>query len=126
MSTGWKVANINDIGPVKDSWSAGWHSIRHFFGIEGFGINAASKNAGDSITPEHDEAGDGQQEVFIVLEGEAEFTLDGKTQKANKFDVVFIEPQVRRSAKALATPTTVLVVGGTPGKAYKVGNWEKV
>lgn len=123
---GWKIANIQDIGPVKDSWSADWHSVRHYFGITGFGINAATKNAGDSITPEHDEAGDGQQEVFVVLEGNAEFTLDGKKVIAKKQDIIFAEPKVRRSAKALASPTTVLIIGGAPGKPYKVGDWEKV
>ncbi len=126
MIKGWKVANISDIGPVKDSWPADWHSIRHFFGIEGFGINAATKKAGDSITPEHDEAGGGQQEVFVVMQGKAEFTLDGAVVTAGKFDIVYIDPHVRRSAKALETPTTVLIVGGTPGKAYKIGKWEKV
>lgn len=124
MSRGWKVANITDIGPVKDSWSAGWHSIRHHFGIEGFGVNASTKNAGDQITPEHDEA-DGQQEIFVVLKGRAEFTLDGEKQTVGELDVVFAEPQVKRSAKALEDNTVVLVVGGTPGKAYQVGQWEK-
>ncbi len=125
MSKGWKVANINDVGPVKDSWPAGWHSVRHFFGIEGFGVNASTKNAGDQITPEHDEA-DGQQEIFVVMDGKAEFKLDGETIIANKFDIIFAEPQVKRSAKAIADNTVVLVVGGTPGKAYKVSKWEKV
>jgi hypothetical protein len=32
---------------------------------------------------------------------------------------------VRRKFEATESPTTLIVVGGTPGKAYEVGDWEK-
>jgi uncharacterized cupin superfamily protein len=124
-SKGWKVANINNVPPFKASWSKGWHSIRHHFGITGFGVNAATRAKGESITPEHDEVETGQQELFIVIDGKAEFILDGKKTTLSKGDMIAIEPEVKRQATALTTPTVVLTVGGTPGKAYEIGPWEK-
>jgi hypothetical protein len=38
---------------------------------------------------------------------------------------VAVEGPVRRKFEATESPTTLIVVGGTPGKAYEVGDWEK-
>src|SRR5438309_536656 len=49
QGTGWQVAQIDEIPPVKPDWPATWKSVRHFFGIEGFGINAVTKDAGNVL-----------------------------------------------------------------------------
>jgi hypothetical protein len=36
-----------------------------------------------------------------------------------------VEGPTPRKFEAMASPTTVIVVGGTPGRAYEVGRWEK-
>lgn len=123
-SQGWKVANVNDIPPIKTSWGKGWHSIRHYFDITGFGVNAAAGNKGESLISKHDEMESGQQELFVVLEGKAEFVLDGEKLVVTKGILVAIEPNVKRQATALVSPTTVMAVGGTPGKAYELQSWE--
>jgi len=33
--------------------------------------------------------------------------------------LLFVEPQVVREGVALETPTTMLVIGGVPGRAYE-------
>ena len=53
--TGWKAADINEIPPVKPDWPATWKSVRHYFGISAFGVNAVTKDAGNVLIPEHDE-----------------------------------------------------------------------
>ncbi len=125
-SKGWQTADIHDIPPIKESWGKSWHSIRHYFGISGFGVNAATKNKGESLTPEHDETKSGQQELFIVTEGKAEFCVAGKSFVGMPGCLVFVEPHIRRSAKAVDSPTSLLMIGGAPGQAYKIGAWEKV
>lgn len=124
MSKGWKVADVHDIPPIKASWSKGWHSIRHFFGITGFGVNGVTRNKGEILTPEHDEMKSGQQELFVVLEGKAEFVLDGEKSVATEGMLVAIEPSIKRQATALVSPTTIIAVGGAPGKAYEIQSWE--
>jgi hypothetical protein len=39
--------------------------------------------------------------------------------------MVSVGPAVTRKLEATASPTTLVVVGATPGKAYEIGDWEK-
>ena len=110
---------------MKPDWPATWKSVRHRFGITAFGINGVSKDAGEVLVPEHDETASGQQEVVFVFEGEALVTVDGEEHRAAAGTIMAFEPEVRRKIAAAASPTTLLLVGGTPGKAYDVGAWEK-
>ena len=43
--TGWGIEDVDRIPPVKPDWPATWKSVRHHFGITGFGINAVTKDA---------------------------------------------------------------------------------
>lgn len=122
---GWKVAGLDEIPPVKPDWPATWKSVRHHFGITAFGINAVSKDAGEVLIPEHDEAGSGQQEIFFVHEGEAVVTLDGEQLRAPAGSFIAVEPATKRKLEAGASPTTVIAVGAPVGKAYEVADWEK-
>jgi uncharacterized cupin superfamily protein len=123
--TGWQSASLHEIPPVKPDWPATWKSVRHHFGITAFGINAVSKDAGNVLVPEHDETASGQQEIFFVHEGEAVATLDGEELRAPAGTFVAVEPGTRRKFEAAASPTTIVVVGSCPGRAYEVGAWEQ-
>lgn len=121
---GWKVELVDDVPPVKSDWPDTWKSIRHHFGITAFGINAVTKDAGNVLIPEHDESGSGQQEVYFVHRGEVVVTADGQATTVPAGGVIALEPGVRRKIESAATPTTLLVVGATPGQAFEVGGWE--
>jgi mannose-6-phosphate isomerase-like protein (cupin superfamily) len=125
QGTGWKVAVIDDIPPVKEDWPATWKSVRHHFGITAFGINAVTKDEGNVLIPEHDETASGQQEVYFVHAGEALATLEGQQVHVAAGTAVACEPEAKRKFEAAASPTTLIVIGGTPGRAYEVGPWEK-
>jgi mannose-6-phosphate isomerase-like protein (cupin superfamily) len=122
---GWGVETVKDIPPVKSDWPATWKSIRHHFGITAFGINGVSKDAGNVLIPEHDENESGQQEVFIVLEGEALATFDGEQVKVGAGQIAAVEPTTKRKFEAAASPTTLVVIGAPVGRAYEVGPWEQ-
>src|SRR5206468_3901128 len=106
-------------------WPASWKSVRAYFGIEGFGINAATKDAGEVLIPEHDESASGQQELFFVHEGEVTATVGGEEFTAPAGTFVAVEPLTKRQFVAAASPTTILVVGAPAGRAYEIGAWEK-
>lgn len=94
--------------------------VRRHFGITSFGINAFS--GGETLIREHDEDGFGasrQEELYVVLNGAATFTVDGEEVKAPAGTLVFVRPEAKRSAVATEDGTTVLVIGGTPGKAFE-------
>lgn len=123
MKQGWKIEHINDVPPMKDTFSKGWKSIRWHMGIESFGVNGVTKSKGEWLTPVHDEKDGNQDELFIVMEGEAEFELAGKKVKAPAGTLIAIKPPVRRGALALKTPTTLLIIGAPIGAVYEPPDW---
>ena len=119
------IEHVDEVPPVKPDWPATWKSVRHHFNITAFGINAVTKEAGKVLIPEHDETESGQQEIYFVHKGEVTVTLNGEQMTAPEGAVVAVEPATRRKFEAAATPTTLLVMGGTPGRAYEIGEWEQ-
>ena len=123
-SRGWGISEVDEIPPVKPYWPATWKSVRAHFGITAFGINAVTKDAGKVLIPEHHEQESGQEEVYFVHRGSVQVALDGEVHEAPQGAVIAVGPKVTRKLEATASPTTLLVIGGTPGRAYQVGEWE--
>jgi len=96
--------------------------VRRRLGITAFGISAFRAPAGVDVIREHDETllGEaGQEEVYLVLEGAATFEIDGEVVEAPTGAMVQVQPTAKRKATATEDGTAILVVGGTPGKAYE-------
>jgi hypothetical protein len=122
-SMSYAIARLEEIEETTDG-RCPWRGVRHHFGIASFGVNAwTSKEAGDRIINEHDEAEE-QEELYLVQSGRARFELDGDTVEAPAGTFVYAEPGVKRTAFAEEAGTTIIVVGGTPGQAYEVSGWE--
>jgi tetratricopeptide (TPR) repeat protein len=120
----WRAERIGDIDEISDG-RAPWRAVRHHFGIASFGVNAfTGKAAGDRLINEHDEADDAQEELYLVHSGRARFELDGETLDAPAGTLVFVEPGIKRTAFAEEPGTTLLAVGGVPGKAYETHGYD--
>jgi tetratricopeptide (TPR) repeat protein len=103
--------------------------VRIPLGIDAFGVNAyGAREAGGRLIEEHDELGAGagrHEELYVVLTGRAGFTVAGEEVDAPAGTLVFVrDPATRRAAVAREPDTTVLVVGGTAGKAFEPSPWE--
>jgi Tetratricopeptide repeat len=127
---GYQVTRLSELERLPAFGEDGvWRPVRHHFGIEAFGINAyTADRAGDGVIEEHTEGGDGaggHQELYVVLTGAARFTIGEDEIEAPAGTFVYLsDPTLRRGAVASAPDTTVLAVGGEPGKAYEVSPWE--
>ena len=111
----WKVARIEDIERRGRDIP-----VREHLGIQSFGMNAYKPGDDGTLIGEHDEAGSGQEELYIVLDGHATFEVDGETVDAPTGTFVFVPPEARRKATG---DGTVLALGGTPGEAYEAIDW---
>ena len=122
---GYAVAHLDEIEELSDG-RCPWRPVRHHFGITSFGVNAwTGRNAGDRIINEHDESeGDSDEELYLVQRGRATFELDGERVDAPAGTFVFARPGVKRTAFAEEPGTTIVALGGTPGKAYEPFGWE--
>jgi tetratricopeptide (TPR) repeat protein len=96
--------------------------VRRRLDITSFGIQAFSAPRGVDVIREHDETllGEaGQEELYIVMTGAATFEIDGESVEAPSGSFVYVQPTAKRKATATDDGTTILAVGGTPGKAYE-------
>ncbi len=130
----WTTARLDEIpslGVASDSsywrpWARDpsygrkWHSIRHYFGIEGFGVNGYEAAAGEELVVPHDETGfGGQEELYLIHRGRARFVCDGEEVEVGEGELLYVRSEVRREATALATPTIIVMVGGIRGAPYR-------
>ena len=111
----WHVARLDDIERRERDIP-----VREHLGIHAFGINAYTPSEDGTLISEHDESGSGQEELYLVLDGNAIFEVDGDTFDAPAGTFVFVGPESRRKATG---DGTVLAVGGTPGEAYQGIDW---
>ena len=98
--------------------------LRRTLDIGAFGAGAMYQaKAGEDVVGEHDELGpgaDGHEELYVVVQGSATFTLDGDEVDAPHGTVIFVQPGATRKAIATSDETIVLAVGGRRGKAYRL------
>ena len=111
----WKVARLDDIERRGRDIP-----VREHMGIRGFGVNAFTPGDDGRLVGEHDEAASGQEELYIVVDGNATFEIDGDTVDAPAGTFLFVPPESRRKATG---DGTVLVLGATPGEAYQAIDW---
>ena len=122
---GHAVAHVDDIDELVDA-SCLYRPVRHHFGITSFGATVWTGRAvGDLIVNEHDE-GDptADEELFLVLRGHAVFELEGDRVDAPAGTFVFAPPRTLRRAFAEEAGTVIMLIEGTPGKAYEPRGWE--
>ncbi len=94
--------------------------VREHLGIHAFGVNAYTPGEDGTLINDHDESGSGQEELYIVLDGNATFEVDGETVEAPAGTLVSVRPESRRKATG---DGTVLALGATPGEAYRALDW---
>jgi tetratricopeptide (TPR) repeat protein len=125
-----RVTTIDTAETITAPGQPRWRILRAALGVEAFGVNAwTATEAGQAVIGEHDELGDGagrHEELYLVVDGHAVFTVDGVEIEAPRGTLVFVkDPSSRRAAVAREAGTTVLVVGGATGEPYSVSAWER-
>lgn len=93
--------------------------VRHGLGLTAFGAQAFDFPPG-AAGPAHDEAGTGQEELYVGLSGAGWLEVDGERVELGPRVVVSVPAGTRRQIVAGPEGVSVLVVGGVPGRAYEV------
>ena len=97
-----------------------WRPLRKQLGTSAFGVNGYTADAGGEVIEDHDElsaGAAGHEELYLVIQGAATFTVGGEEVTAPQGTMVVVPPGTRRGATATEDGTTVLVIGGVPGAA---------
>jgi hypothetical protein len=111
----WRVARLDEIERRGRDLP-----VREHLGIQAFGINAFTPDEEGLLINEHDEAGSGQEELYLVLDGNAVFEVDGETVDAPAGTFVFVQPEAKRKATGEGT---ILALGATRGEPYQAIDW---
>ena len=128
VEKGYVFAKLDELEPAPlvapDATDDGRRrfNVRHRFDITSFGVQAYTAPSGIDVINAHDEMllGEaGQEELYVVLQGAATFEIDGESIEAPEGSLIHVRPTAMRKATAKDDGTTILVVGGTPGKAYE-------
>jgi quercetin dioxygenase-like cupin family protein len=121
MPKGYQVTRIDQIPEGEPDW----RTVRIHFGIQSFGVNAYTARQEGGIVGEHDESDTQHEELYYVSKGSATFTVDDETVEAPAGTFVYVpDPASVRSAVAHEAGTTILCLGGAPGEAFSVSEWE--
>lgn len=122
--TAYGVVALGDALAEADD-DRGFVRLREDLDVGAFGVSATfQRKAGEVLVQEHDEAGPGadrHEELFVVVQGSATFTVAGTDVEAPQGTAIFVrDPDAKRKAIATADDTIVLAVGGRRGEAYRL------
>ncbi len=87
-------------------------------GVTAWGMNVLRLPAGWTGYPEHDHAKDGQEEVYVVIEGSATLTAGGESWSLTPGTLARVGPRQGRKIVPGERGVTILALGGVPGKAF--------
>jgi mannose-6-phosphate isomerase-like protein (cupin superfamily) len=113
----WIVRRIDE---MERAFGGALVRVRAELGVTAFGLQVAElpPDSGD-LAPEHDHGHDGQEEVYLLLDGSGEVVLDSTPVALDRETFVRIGPQVRRRLRSGPQGARVLMIGAAPGRVYK-------
>jgi quercetin dioxygenase-like cupin family protein len=88
-------------------------------GIRSFGMQVLDFPAGFPDYPEHDHSDDGQEEVYVLLRGSAEFQIDGERIAVGTGQLVRIAPTATRKLVPGPDGMRVLAIGCAGDRPYE-------
>ncbi len=119
MADGYTIKHRDEFEAMEGSGDSTWRLARKALSTSAFGFNLVEIAPGGQI-PEHDEAGSGQVELYVILEGEATLRIAGEDHPAPAGTFASIEPPASRTILNRSdAPVTALLIGVHPEGEYE-------
>jgi uncharacterized cupin superfamily protein len=106
---GFTIVHIDDFERPFPKWALARKSL----GLQSFGMNVVELPPGETI-PEHTEVESDQEEVFIVLSGDATMVIDGVEHPAPAGTFTRLDPEPTRTVVNRSETDTVLLIVSAP------------
>ncbi len=119
----YTAKHIND---MEAAYGGGFIKARAELGVTSFGMQIIRMPAGYDGYPEHDHSEDGQEEVYLALDGSGWIDIDGERVDLEKDVLVRIASGTKRKVHSGPEGLKMLVLGGCPGKAYEVAAFSEL
>ena len=118
VADGFSVKHLDDF-----ETNGRWSLVRRGLDVSSFGLNVVEIEQGYSI-PEHNELERDQEEVFIVLDGDAVIVIDGEDHPAPAGTFVRVAPPLMRTVRNDGEqPVTLLIVSAPTTSGYQDMGW---
>jgi quercetin dioxygenase-like cupin family protein len=123
MAEGYTIKRIDEFEEMEGSGGATWRLARKTLGAESFGFNVVDIEAGGQI-PAHDHTGDNQEEVFIILDGQAKIVAGDEEHDAPAGTFCRFAPEVNRTIKNESdAKVRALLIGVPVDSGYQGMGW---
>jgi uncharacterized cupin superfamily protein len=110
---------VKKIDEMEAVYLGAFKRARAELGVESFGMAIIDLPPNFENYPEHDHAGDGQEEVFIALRGDGEIEIDGERFPLDADHVARVASGTKRKVWPGADGLRLLAIGGIPGQVYE-------
>jgi mannose-6-phosphate isomerase-like protein (cupin superfamily) len=108
------------IDDMEAGFGGGFVKARAELGVTAFGFQVIQLPPDYTDYPEHDHAESGQEEVFMAVGGSGWIDIEGERVDLDGDTLVRVGPATKRKVHAGPDGLRMLVIGGTPGEAYKI------
>lgn len=115
------LGKIQDIPPYAGEHAVDgirFRAVRELMGVSSFGINVMELDPHCEGYPEHDHHKDGQEELYLILQGRVQLRVDDEIHELEQGSMVRVGPALRRQFITQNHGVTILALGATPGQAY--------
>ena len=116
------VKRLDEVEPYRGPGElAGieFRAVGRALGVTAWGMNVLKLAPGTKTYPTHDHSDDGQEEVYLLLEGSATLRAGDRDLRLERGQIVRVPPGVTRTWEPGEKGATILAVGATPGKPYE-------
>jgi len=108
------------IKDMQAGFGGGFIKARAELGVTSFGMQVIAMPPEYGEYPHHDHSHDGQEEVYVALDGSGWIDIEGERVDFDHETLVRIAADVKRKVHAGPEGLRMLVIGGCPGEAYKI------
>jgi glyoxylate utilization-related uncharacterized protein len=95
---------------------------RHGLGVSSFGLQVIEMPPNVDQYPEHDHAEEGQEEVYIVIDGAMTLKAGDEEHEMTAISFARVGPGEKRKLVTRDQGVRVIALGGVPGKAYEISS----
>jgi mannose-6-phosphate isomerase-like protein (cupin superfamily) len=105
---------------MEAGFGGGFVKVRAELGVTSFGMQVIRMPPDYADYPEHAHENDGQEEVYLALEGSGSMDIEGDRVELDRDVFVRVPAGVKRKVHAGPQGIKLLAIGACPGKAYEI------
>lgn len=110
---------VKKIDEMEAVYLGAFKRARAELGVESFGLAVIDLPPDFENYPEHDHAGDGQEEVYMALRGGGEIEIEGKRFPLDPEHMVRVAAGTKRKVWPGSDGMRVVIIGAVPGGPYE-------